>query len=175
MRAGAWILPALLGLAACSGRPAAVPRQHAYPRVNLYPAEYREVRLPAAPGAIAVNDSARVDSVGPGWFNIVYPAYNLTVNCTLLPYSAEAVANRRERMDLNLAGARAEVVETPRGVMVVAPGAMRTPVQFLATDSAGWILSGVAVATLPADADADSVAPVVDALSTDILFMLNQL
>ena len=165
----------LLSLTGCAERPAPTPRQHAYPRLQLYPATYSPVELRAASLTPLVNDSAQVEILSPEWFNIVYPAYGVKVNCTISPYAPDVMANRRERIDRNLGGAVAEAAYLPAGVVVVAPGALRTPVQLLATDSARWVLSGVAVSNFPPDAPADSVAPVIDALAKDLTILVNSL
>lgn len=173
--AGAITAALLLLTAGCGGRPAATPRQHAYPRVNLYPESYSPVELPAAPVMPLVNDSARIEILSPEWFDIIYPAYGVRVNCTLSAYAPDVIANRRERMKRNLGGATAEAAYLPAGIVVVAPGALRTPVQLLATDSVGWVLSGVAVSNFPPGAPADSVAPVINALAKDLTILVNSL
>lgn len=181
MRSAAFI-PAmllLLPLAGCGGRPAAVPRPRAFPRTALYPRSYRLEPLPFGPDSIAVNDSTLFVTSAPGWFDIVYPAYGITVNCTLTavsPASApEVLANRTDRMARNLADRAADIVEWGGVTLCVAPAALRTPVQFLATDSASYVLSGVAVSDFPSSVSADSVAPLIDAVAADLTFMLRNL
>lgn len=176
----ALLLLVLSGLAACSGRPAPTPRPRAYPRPALYPRTYHAVPLPFGPDSIAVNDSATFLPGPDGWFDIVYPAYGITVNCTLTPANGPAdiapiMDNRRERIRLNLADRHARVAGRGGNTLIVAPTALRTPVQFLATDSATYVLSGVAVADFPPLTDPDSVAPAIDAVATDIALMLNNL
>lgn len=179
------LLITVAGVLACGcgeKSPAPVPREHAYPRVGLYPAAYRNVAVGLAIDSLAVNASARFRAVDgkPGWFDIVYPAYGITVNCTLTPLAgaddaSERLANRLERMARNVEGQTVEAVETGRATVLIARRALRTPVQFLATDSARWLLSGVAVGDFPAATDPDSVAPIVDAVADDIIHMLRQL
>lgn len=173
-----------LAAAACGRqRPAPVPREHAYPRIELYPAEYRNVAVDPPLDSLAINAAARLTAVGSqqGWFDISYPAYGITVNCTLTPTDGaddtEArIANRLERMARNVDGQTAEAVETGRATIIIAHRALRTPVQFLATDSTGgWILSGVAVGDFQPSTDPDSVAPIVDAVADDMIYMLRQL
>ncbi|MCM1310917.1 MAG: hypothetical protein NC301_07835 [Bacteroides sp.] len=170
--------PIILLLAAILGgctdrRPAAVPRRQAYPRIETYPAEYHSVSLSGID--LRINNSAAYSAGENGWFNISYPAYDVTVNATLSPYSPEVVINRLERIDRNLGGAAAQVARLSRGIVVVAPGVLRTPVQFLATDSARWVISGVAVSNFPPQTDPDSVAPIVDALAADMTILVNNL
>ncbi len=168
-------------LAACTGaeHQPPIPRPKAYPRPALYPTEYRTYALPCSPDSIAVNSSAIVDSLKPGWFNIEYPTYNITINCTLTTISpqsfTEVLENRRERMTRNLEGSYGEMVQWDGTTIIVAPSARRTPVQFLATDSATYVLSGVAVGNYPTDTSVDSITPYVNAVAADITYMLKQL
>lgn len=168
-------LPLLLAVAALLGacsRPAPVPRPEAYPRVAVYPESYRPVRF--GPLQLMVNDSARVDSLSPQWFNIVYPAYGVTVNCTLTLGAdwADVLANRRERIGRNLGDRHAQVASAPGRELIVAPTALSTPVQFLITDSASFVLSGVAVSSWPPTAPVDSVKPQIEALAIDLAHIL---
>ena len=163
-------------VAACS-RPAATPRPRAYPRATVYPATYREVSAP--PLTLTVNDSARVLPGENGGFDLVYPAYGVRVYCSLTPVSGrdEAVSvleNRTERMALNTNGAAGQMTTMPGRVLLVTPTAAMTPVQFLATDSATYVLSGAAVSANPS-APVDSLRPQVEALERDILTLLTNL
>lgn len=160
-------------LAACSQRPVAIPRPEAFPRVETYPADYHAVEIP--PLTIAVNDSADFKRLSDDWFNIYYPAYPATVNATILPYSPDVIANRLERMNRDLGGSSSTIVELPRGFVSVAPTALQTPIHFLATDSANWVISGVAVCEFSPRTSPDSVAPIIDALAVDIITLVNNL
>lgn len=162
-----------LFIAGCSGRPNPIPRPEAYPRVELYPESYRNVDIRQL--TVLVNDSATVDTLSPQWFNIQYTAYGMTVNITLSDYSPEVMDNRMERIERNLGGSSAEVAQLPSGIVVVAPAAMHTPVHILATDSSTWILSGVAVSNFPAGTSTDSVAPLIDAVATDMTVLVKNL
>lgn len=150
----------------------------AYPRIELYPSTYR------LHNGLAVNDSARLDSLSPEWFNIVYPRYGVTVNCSRTRVDspeqlATVISNRLERFSRNLGSHSGEVASLTSasgwgGVLFVAPSALKTPVQFLATDSAHVVLSGTAVMDNPGTAP-DSIAPVIDAIEADLLYLLKQL
>lgn len=170
---------ALCLLAACSRRPAPVPRPVAYPRIEVYPEAYSPVQ------GLMLNDSARLEpGAAPGWFDIVYPAYGARVNCTLTRVKSsaelrEVLSNRLERLERNAAGTAGSLTSlTSEGgvgvILMVTPQALMTPVQFLATDSVGAVLSGVAVFASPGS-EPDSVAPAVGALERDLLFMLKNL
>lgn len=173
------LLPALAGCDFNNSRPVATPRPEAFPRIETYAPEFRTLALPFGPDSLTVNAGAGADISPDGWIDIAYPAYGVTVRATLSPVGvttvAEVLSNRLERLERNLGGARAQSARTGRGMVVVAPTALRTPVQLLATDSATWVLSAVAVADWPAGTDPDSVAPIVDALARDMTIMLNNL
>ena len=170
-----------LALTSCShSRPAPVPRPEGYPRLQLYPAAYHSIRIGAM--ELQVNDSVRVEltDTAAGWFNLRYPAYDITVACTLSPiHSAtqltQVLANRTERLNRNLGQARAAAVQVPprNALLLKAPAATLTPLQFLVTDSASYVLSGVAMMTC--EVNPDSVAPVVNAVESDIIHLLQQL
>lgn len=167
----------------------AVPRPAAYPRPWLYDTLRRAVPE-AAPLLFYANAGATVirPSGGNGdglWLNIAYPRYNATVYCTFTPVSDadrdEVIENRLERMGLNAGGLPSEVLtlDSPGGFhsqLLVTPAESVTPLQFLSTDGDGWVVSGaVYLDHAPRAATADSIAPVIDAVKTDLLYALKQL
>ena len=172
LRAAVVMAAVAVAFAGCSRRPAPVPRPQAWPRVEVYEPEYRLAHF--GPLQLAVNDSARLDSIAPGWFNIVYPAYGITVNCTLTDAEnmAETIDNRHDRFRRNLGSRRARVMALPGSELIVAAEALKTPVQFIKTDSATYVLSGVAVSNWTETTNPDSVAPQINALAADLAFML---
>ena len=180
--------PALAAIAAviaaaavsCSGSgdsSTAVPRRDAYPRVNLYDTAY--VSAPSLPVNLAVNSSASVSvdekSSGTHWINISYPRYNATVRLTLQSLSGDslrrAIDNRRQRAALDIGGNTTELTEltSPAGVtslLMLTPAAAVTPLHIIATDSARFILSGVAEFSTP---DIEANAPALAAIYADLL------
>ena len=171
MKLWALILP--LCLAGCGQKPVDIPRPRAYPRITLYPATYHKAEIQRH--ILTVNDSVCVKTLGDGWFDIIYPSYGVTVNCTMSDYSPEIIGNRMERIDRNLGSAVAEVARMPAGIVVVAPAALRTPVQLLATDSLTWTLSGAAVTDFPAGISSDSIAPIINAVAADMITLVKNL
>lgn len=174
---------AVLAAGACSGpsAPPSVPRPRAYPRIEVYPPEYRDLKV--GPLILAVNEGAR-SQVNGLWADIAYPAYGMTVNLTVTPVSSvdleQVIDNRTERMALNLGGAQAQMTQflTEGGasatLLVSRSASGLTPIQFLATDSAGWVLSGV-VAAADAVANLDSIRPALDSVEADVVEMLRRL
>jgi hypothetical protein len=177
----------LLLLAACStggGDNAPIPRPEAYPRAQLYPAEYVSRNL-APDAAVEVNRYAEFKvSRSDGniiWFTIRYPLYSgMEVECTLQRRLnrrelLEALDNRATRMALNSGGAPGEltrITSATYATVLTTPGVL-TPVQFLATDSAEYLLSGTAV--MPRIFPSDSIAPVLRAVEADVIHMLQEM
>lgn len=178
----------LASLCGC-GQPdnAAVPKPVAYPRVDVPDSAY--VGVDTLGVTLKVNSEADV-SVAPSdngaWINIGYdtfgaPEVYLTLTRCGDGEVERVLANRRERMALNLGGQRHELVEltTPSGwqcEMAVARGSFTTPVQLLARNSRA-VLSGAAVVVFPdsLSPDPEALAPVVDFLVRDMLVMLKGL
>lgn len=169
------------------GSDSTVPRPIAYPRIQVPDSAYNPVDVSGV--TLMVNKSAdvNVSSNGKGaWIDVAYggfatPRLYLTLTeCT--PGETEGVmANRHERMDLNIGGQRCELTEltTPNGwqcELAVARGAMVTPVQILAGDRTR-VLSGALTLSLPDSLLPDplAVAPIVDAIARDMLVMLKGL
>lgn len=181
MKIPAAIVALLLLVCSCTKQPAPVPREHAYPRPTLYPDTYHSVAMPFGIDSIAVNDSAQIipNAERADWFDIVYPAYNITINCSLTAVNSStfesALNNRGERLMRNIDGQYAEAINVSGATLLIARQSLRTPVQFLATDSATWILSGVAVADFPPTTNPDSVAPIINSVANDIIHLLNHL
>lgn len=187
---GRWCIALMAGafslLAACTSGPdaAPIPRPEAYPRAQLYPADYLRRQL-APDFSLEINRHASFDvSRSDGniiWFTIRYPLYcGLEVECTLqrrLSRSEllQALDNRTTRMALNSGGASGELTRITAGTyatVLTTPGVL-TPVQFLATDSAEYLLSGTAV--LPQLFPTDSIAPVLRAVEADVIHMLREM
>lgn len=160
-----------------TGNQAPVPRRVAYPRVELYDSTY--VNVTGLPVMFAVNSSTGVKinekSADTYWINIDYFRYGATVRLTLqmLPKQeiAAAIANRMERAMLDTGGYPTELTEltSPSGVastIMLTPSATVTPLHFIATDSATFVLSG-AVQFKSADIEANT--PAVNAIHADLL------
>ncbi|MDE6783347.1 MAG: hypothetical protein K2J17_06460 [Paramuribaculum sp.] len=164
-----------------------VPLPYGYQRIEIYPAEYSDAD--SLPASYAVNASAQVRRLpdGPGgsvMADIDYPAYGATLHLTFTPVdsitAAEVIANRRERMALNLADNYATVSEvgpndrTPFvSTVMMSAGRTPTPVQILSVGP-DMVISG-AVRFASEQADADSLMPVLKAITADIEYAASNL
>lgn len=165
-------------LCACRKTDDSIPRRYAYPRIETYDTIYRNVAV--GPVNLYVNKAAGISTPRPGWLDINYPRYGATfhVSVTTTNSVADAIANRRERIALNLGGSRAKTNSFRSGdfecIVVESPEAGMTPVQFLAVSPKGIIVSGTAYIT-GSTTSVDSIHPIVTALTTDAIKMLSDL
>ncbi len=183
------VAPLLIVLTAgCSGADssAPIPRRKAYPRIEIPDSTYHSDA--GLPYSLQINDSARGNVTRSDsrdrWVDVEYPAHNAVIYYTFSTVApaelASAIDNRSERIALNLGGREAEILSfaTPYSldceVVVDNQGAGATPVQFLATDHEGLVVSGAA--HIKGDKmSIDSIAPVVDMLRRDIVHSLKTL
>ncbi|MDE6097896.1 MAG: hypothetical protein K2G24_03315 [Muribaculaceae bacterium] len=177
------VLSALL-FSSCGTRDDASPRRRAYPRVNLYDTVYKPVD--SFPLRFEANSAVPLRMPRAGWLDIAYPRYGATVHLTVADFPsgrlADEIDRRRERMSLNLYGMTAETrhISSADGsfesVLLVSRDPIATPLQFLAVDSCGTIVSGAAYFPgLDASSAADSIAPVVSAVERDLVHALKNL
>ena len=185
-------LAILMSLCACrQGRPAAVPRPQAYPRIEFPDSTYtlRDVEGVKMLFNTAATVTLRPSGAARGaWIDVTYPcmtAPSIYLTLTQAEDSTDfayALSNRRERMALNLGQGRAELTEltAPGGwecQLLVARGSLTTPVQVLAW-RAGEMLSGALVVTLPdslGTADAAFISPVISGVERDMMVLLKNL
>lgn len=166
----------LVGMSSCRHKDGDVtPRRYAYPRIEAYDSTYR--RLTVGPVSIEVNAAAATSSPKDGWLDIHYPRYGATVylSATHTDDLSGALANRRQRISLNLGGAKAVTHNFVSGdfdcEVVESVDAGATPVQILAVSPKGLIISGsanISGTTTPAD----SIRPIVTALTRDAIHIL---
>ena len=181
-----YIVLIITALAACSQHTdnVPVPRRTAYPRICLYDDSLRTVHVAGV--AMAVNADATIGSHGDGWLDVIYPRYNAAINLSVrhLHSGAElthALANRAERIDLNLGNNRALSSEFTldngfncRLIESIDGGPF--PAQFVAWKPDGTMVSGATVIYGPTE-PADSTAPIVKALQADtkrLIFSLSE-
>lgn len=165
----------------------AVPRRQAYPRIELYDTVYRAVdNLPVV---FEVNDCATISRASrdgmenPNWINVKYSRYGATLHCTYTSVAdvsiSEVMNNRIERMSLNTGELTTDIttLSTSQGVtatVLMTPMAKVTPIQFLATDSATYVMTG-ALYLDNASVATDSVMPILDAVRADVIHAVTHL
>lgn len=170
------LIALVFSLSACKDKSATpTPRRYAYPRLEAYGPVYRLVDADLV--KFEVNANATVTSPKKGWADIVYPRYGATFYISALKPDdvTGAIANRRQRMSLNLGGAKATSRSFASGkfdcMIVESVDAGTTPVQFLAVGDDGVIVSGTA--TIGGNtAPADSIRPIVTALADEAFKIL---
>lgn len=181
-------------LTGCGGNRAnetqAVPRPVAYPRIAVPDSAFTTIDADGVKLTVNENTDVNVSSTDNGaWIDVSYGGYGSTrlyltvTDCPDAEIMDETLANRRERMILNLGSNRYTLTElsTPSGwtcAMAVARTSLTTPVQILA-HNADKVLSGAFTVTLPdsvsANIDPVFIAPIVDAAERDMLVMLKSL
>lgn len=176
-------LAALL-LCACNfsgGKDNAVPRPHAYPRVEAYDSTRRGVALRDI--SITVPAQSITDSISERSLTLSYPLYGARLYLsTVSTHSAEELkqhlANRRQRISLNLSGRQMQEStfkhESLDCSVIRSLESTTIPVQLLATDGHGTLLSAAFVlngATEPLD----SVRPIVDLLEKEGIAILQSI
>lgn len=176
----------ILLLSGCAGKSGAdnavVPRPRAYPRVAEIGGEYRDTIVGGV--TIPVNVNAVISSSRHDWLNVDYPGYRATIYITVTaPQESDAldvaIANRLERISLNVGGRRARTEELANAfgfhaVVTIVEEPSPLPFQFLAVSPDHRLLSG-AVSLSGAIEPADSVAPVLRRLRDDVTNMIQNL
>ena len=129
----------------------AVPRRYAYPRVEAIDNLTQTRKIEGTD--ISLSRSAQLSTPRPDWLTAHYPSLGATLHLTVMRFKTpasldEALANRRQRISLNLGGATAitKNYENARGFAieeVTAPEGVTTPVQFIAVDASNTLVSGV--------------------------------
>ena len=177
MRVAPWLLGLAVVLCCCSdrsGSATAVPKRYAYPRIAAYDT-VRAVET-VGPVRLSVNEGAAVSHPegNVAWLNAHYGWYGATLylSATRLSTGAleKALANRRERISLNLGGAKArhDSFDNGNGIeceLVVSLDPTATPVQFVAYGhnvlvNGAFVLQGK---TEPAD----SLRPICEKLENE--------
>ncbi len=166
------------GNSADEGR--AVPRRYAYARIEPYDTVRTEHS--AGPVQLSINKGADVSHPDgkPEWLDASFGRYGATLHLsTIMTEDIDvALANRRERISLNLGGAKArsDVFDNGLGMrceIVVSRDPSATPVQFVAYGD-GVLVSGafvIAGSTEPAD----SLRPICTELEKEAFAIVNSI
>ena len=162
-------------LLSCGGSDSstAVPRRYAYPRTAVLDTA-RALYTPAPGLSLSLSATAQPDSTRPGWLTARYAPLGATLYLSATALDAgerdRAIANRHQRIALNLGGAtaRTDTYSTDAGFSceaVVAYDGTVTPVQFIALDDK-MLING-AFALDNRIAEPDSLRPVIEALEQE--------
>ncbi|MDE5555532.1 MAG: hypothetical protein K2J10_10175 [Muribaculaceae bacterium] len=177
------LIAATLGCTEKQPNNVAIPKPTAYPRVNDPGSEYIAVdRLPVV---LLANAAATVTRPRPQWLDITYPGLDVTLHVSLTPTTPaeinHVIANRSERMALNVADVSSTgetQLNSPdfSSVLITSPETRSTPLQFLAHDGDGLVISGAAFfSSVTPDASIDSLSPIVSYIERDIIHALSNL
>lgn len=187
-----WVLAIVTSLAFsdCSGDGNAnMPRRKAFPRIATHDSTF--MPLASSPLHFEISTVAKVtlDSINTGkatgennrWFNVSYDDYNAVIYCTFTPVDSttinNVIANRTERMALNVGGNTSELTELTNANgftsrILSSLESSVTPVQFLSTDGNDWVVTGALHFTDVTTADIDSLKPIIDVVKRDIIHSL---
>lgn len=178
-----------VGIARCTANNYEIPKPEAYPYIEPYDSVY--VCYDSLPVSFDINAAAQTkiipsemaDTLGikSNWLNIRYPRYEATLHCTALRGNNALILshleNRKKRIEMNLLNIPAHSIhiEDPdnkfTSELFFSSGESMTPIQFLATDSNTFILSGALRFDREIN-DHDSVSPVIEYITRDIVQML---
>lgn len=164
------------------GDSGATPRPRGFARVEPYPDSTVAVELPEV--TFNVNALAEQTRERPNWLTASYPRYNASLYITSEVFAdpdslRRALANRHERISLNLAGRRAEVEDftNDAGIRILLTRSLEpapVPFQFIAADGSGLFVSGAVTMTGTVE-PADSVAPALADLYTQLSAILRSI
>lgn len=182
------VVTAAAAISYSSGSDNAVPRPKGYFRISPYAPEYTV--FDGAPLGIQINKSAAVKITnnastkdGSVWFDITYPRYNATVYCSYVPIKKSTfnahMHNRMQRVMDNTRYGRPVCItfeDSIHGIashLFMASEKNVTPVQFISTDSTRFVFNGTLF--MNGVIQPDSIAPVIDYITEDIMYMLQNL
>lgn len=183
----ACLLSVIVLLSACSG--SSVPRPDGYFRIDAYPDVWRTDTLGGI--SLQVNDSSRSivphdAAEGSVWRNIVYPRYRATIYLSYIPATdrdelASLLAESRDlvyRQSVGTSSVTAVEYEDARrplyAILYRLSAGSATPLQFVATDSARFLLRGALYYDV-SPLRYDSVAPTLEYLEADIARMIESI
>lgn len=173
------LIVVLLCLTSCRKQSSDVPKRYAFPRIETCDSTMKQVAVDGV--RFDINAAADTAAPRPGWLDITYPRYGVTVHLSVNKAAdenafMEALANRNQRISLNFGDvhAKAETFTNANGFecnIVKSPEAGSAPILFVAFDKNMRIVSGAAVFAGPTQ-PVDSIYPVYNAVSGDITRLL---
>lgn len=167
------------------------PLPDGYFRIDPYPESYKrsELLLPLISfeipeGTIAsLGDDSLQHGTDVRWLNIRYPRYRATLYCSyhalqgnldrLLAESKELIYRQSIRPDVVRANSYENDEQRIYATLYDLSAESATPLQFIVTDSARYLLRGSLYFDEPGKSD--SIAPVIDYLSNDIAHLIESI
>jgi len=182
------LLLSALYLAACGDSNSYVPKQRAYPRLDLPAEAFKKFDSAGIPYAFEIpvytymeKDSLNVYTRQPYWFNLNFKPFNATLHITYYRFNSQdqydSMVNDSRKM-VNKHIQRAEdIIEEPiwiservKGMMFEIEGNTATNINFFLTDSIQHFMRGALY--FNNHASSDSTAPVFDRMKTDIRHLI---
>ncbi len=178
-----------LGIVSCQRT--YTPKPDGYFRIDPYPEEYRRVSMPASPSALSFEIPEQAQTVfandaqsnGVQWLNVRFPRYRATLHCSYHPLrnnleqltgeSRELVYRQSIYPDRVQAIAYTDTVQPVYATFYDLTAESATPLQFVVTDSAHYLLRGALYFDEPGRSD--SIAPVIDDLSNHIFHLIESI
>ena len=195
IRPGRLMIYLLLGLTAAttslSCRRQYTPKPDAYFRIDPYPETYWRTTLPGTrlsfespegtTEALDPDSTHRHDGVQ--WLNIRFPRYRATLYCSyhtlrgnldrLLSESKDLVYRQSIRPDVVQASSYEDDEQRIYATLYDLSAESATPLQFVVTDSARYLMRGSLYFDEPGKSD--SIAPVIDDLSNHIAHLIESI
>ena len=172
----------------CNSKPVPVPRPVAYPRIQLADTVYCPVEAAGYIARIMVNCQAEVKVVKKEkntiWIDIVYGIYSgavlhLTVQSVDKTDIASDMANRMQRIEMNIGGNKPQIIEISsvkfEGIVIKAVSASVTPLQLLATDNHSVIVYGSFEMPASFSTDREMILPVINSVENDMVKLVSEL
>ena len=173
---------ALLGVSSCNR--STTPKPYAYTRLNIPDTTYTTFKQNGFPFTFALSENAtfiqKESKNAATWFNIQYPTLNATIHCThytiknnlheLSDESQRIVYRHASQADAIPERAYENAEKNLYGVLYELHGNTASPLQFILTDSTQNFFR--ASVYFNASPNQDSIAPVLDYISTDVIRLI---
>lgn len=165
-----------------------VPRPVAYPRIQLADTVYSAVEAAEDIANMLVNSHADIvikkKEKNSIWVDVVYGMYSGSVlHLTLQSVDkidlAAYMANRMQRIEMNVGGNKSQVTEIKtnrfEGIVVKSPSSAVTPLQLLATDNKSVMVYGSFEMPESYIADREMIMPVINSVENDMIKLISEL
>ncbi len=164
-----------------------IPKPRGYMRNDLPISNYTKVKN--MPICFEINEIAN-DTLpvvigegdnGTKWLDIVYPQFNATIHCSYIKVNAKTLYyhldNRIDRVMMNANFQKPKLIDLVsveddkiKSTIFINKYGGLTPIEFIATDSVSFMLSGTLA--IYGEVNVDSISPIIDYLECDIEHLL---